>query len=570
MYQVLYRKWRPQVFTDVYGQEHITETLMNAVDTGRVSHAYLFTGSRGTGKTTCAKILAKAVNCEHPVNGNPCNECASCRGIDDGSVVDVVEIDAASNNGVDNIRDLREETNYMPSSVKYRVYIIDEVHMLSTGAFNALLKTLEEPPEHVKFILATTEVHKLPSTILSRCQRFDFKRISPEDISRRLKYVAQQEKIDLTDEGAMLIARVADGGMRDALSLLDRCASYDKTITEELASDAAGIAGKEHIYALVDAMRDRDCSAALETLNKLYENSCDMERLFSELISHFRNMMITLTVPTYKDLILASDAEAEKIKAQAQSLTLATVLSAMETLNNAIFELKKGDNKKITAEMVMIKLCSPELMSDNATLLRRISELERKIASGNITVTGGSQSNPQNARENPFTGSHITPNVSREAPSKAEIKSEPTEKATTRVPVSQQAEIPMPVPPASVAADTNEVKPFMKWSDVLDIVQKSDPMIMSFLNNSTAYIQDGFMCIKPANPILQQFITKKEHSEIVISAIKEVTGQDLKLNLVTGVSPTAKEKKAEPASGGTALDLLLERAKKLDIQIIEQ
>ena len=231
MYQVLYRKWRPQVFTDVYGQEHITKTLMNAVDTGRVSHAYLFTGSRGTGKTTCAKILAKAVNCEHPVNGNPCNECASCRGIDDGSVVDVVEIDAASNNGVDNIRDLREETNYMPSSVKYRVYIIDEVHMLSTGAFNALLKTLEEPPEHVKFILATTEVHKLPSTILSRCQRFDFKRISPEDISSRLKYVAKQENIDLTDEGAMLIARVSDGGMRDALSLLDRCASYGKKIT---------------------------------------------------------------------------------------------------------------------------------------------------------------------------------------------------------------------------------------------------------------------------------------------------------------------------------------------------
>ncbi len=565
MYQVLYRKWRPQVFTDVYGQEHITETLMNAVDTGRVSHAYLFTGSRGTGKTTCAKILAKAVNCEHPVNGNPCNECASCRGIDDGSVVDVVEIDAASNNGVDNIRDLREETNYMPSSVKYRVYIIDEVHMLSTGAFNALLKTLEEPPEHVKFILATTEVHKLPSTILSRCQRFDFKRISPEDISRRLKYVAEQEKIDLTDEGAMLIARVADGGMRDALSLLDRCASYGKAITEELASDAAGIAGKEHIYALVDAMRDRDCSAALETLNKLYENSCDMERLFSELISHFRNMMITLTVPTYKDLILASDAEAEKIKAQAQSLTLATVLSAMETLNNAIFELKKGDNKKVTAEMVMIKLCTPELMSDNAALLRRISELEKKINSGNITV----KSATENTRENPFTAHRNVPEPTPEiSPAVKEEKTEVHETVRTEIPVSQQAEIPKSASPAPTIAV--ESKPFMKWSDVLDIVQKSDPMIMSFLNNSTAYINDGFMCIKPANPILQQFITKKEHSEIVLNAIKEVTGQELKITLITDDRPKPTEKKAESTSDMSPLDSLFERAKKLDIQIIEQ
>ncbi len=565
MYQVLYRKWRPQVFTDVYGQEHITETLMNAVDTGRVSHAYLFTGSRGTGKTTCAKILAKAVNCEHPINGNPCNECASCRGIDDGSVVDVVEIDAASNNGVDNIRDLREETNYMPSSVKYRVYIIDEVHMLSTGAFNALLKTLEEPPEHVKFILATTEVHKLPSTILSRCQRFDFKRISPEDISRRLKYVAEQEKIDLTDEGAMLIARVADGGMRDALSLLDRCASYGKTITEELASDAAGIAGKEHIYALVDAMRDRNCSAALETLSKLYENSCDMERLFSELISHFRNMMITLTVPTYKDLILASDAEAEKIKAQAQSLTLATVLSAMETLNNAIFELKKGDNKKITAEMVMIKLCTPELMSDNAALLRRISELEKKINSDNITVKSAQES----TRGNPFAAPRNATETAHEAyPEVKEEKTEVHETVRTEIPVSQQTEISKSASPAPTVAD--ESKPFMKWSDVLDIVQKSDPMIMSFLNNSTAYINDGFMCIKPANPILQQFITKKEHSEIVLNAIKEVTGQELKITLITDDRPKPTEKKAESTSNMSPLDSLFERAKKLDIQIIEQ
>ncbi len=247
MYQVLYRKWRPQTFADVVGQPHVTASLTGAVQSGRLSHAYLFTGSRGTGKTSCAKILAKAVNCERPVDGNPCNACDTCRGIDSGSILDVIEIDAASNNGVDNIRDLREEANYTPTHAKYRVYIIDEVHMLSTGAFNALLKTLEEPPEHVKFILATTEVHKLPSTILSRCQRFDFKRIEPQDIADRLKFVAVQENISLTDDGAMLIARVSDGAMRDALSLLDRCAAYGEAITETVVSDAAGLAGRERL-----------------------------------------------------------------------------------------------------------------------------------------------------------------------------------------------------------------------------------------------------------------------------------------------------------------------------------
>lgn len=282
MYQALYRKYRPKVFSDVCGQEHITSTLLNEIRDGRVSHAYLFTGSRGTGKTTCAKILAKAVNCENSNNGEPCNECEMCRGLDDGTIYDVVEIDAASNNGVDNIRELREEANYTPSRGKYRVYIIDEVHMLSQGAFNALLKTLEEPPAHVIFILATTEVHKLPATILSRCQRFDFKRIQPETMAKRLEEVASMESISLTPEAAILISRIADGGMRDALSILDQCAGRNEEINEELVSRVAGIAGREALYELSAAIADKDSGKALSIIADLHQNSYDMERLCVE------------------------------------------------------------------------------------------------------------------------------------------------------------------------------------------------------------------------------------------------------------------------------------------------
>ena len=316
------------------------------------------------------------------MDGNPCGKCAACRGIDDGSILDVIEIDAASNNGVDNIRDLREEANYTPSAVKYRVYIIDEVHMLSVGAFNALLKTLEEPPEHVKFILATTEVHKLPSTILSRCQRFDFKRISPEDIAKRLSFVADKENIDLTPEAAMLISRIADGALRDALSLLDRCASYGTEITEKVASDAAGIAGREHLFELVDAVISHDSPRALTIIDELYNNSCDMERLLSELLSHFRNMMVALTVPNFRELVICPDSEIEIIRRQAKSLTLESVLSCMDRIGDAIVEIKRGADRRTSAEMAVIRLTSPKLDTDTAAVLRRISDIEKKLKNG--------------------------------------------------------------------------------------------------------------------------------------------------------------------------------------------
>ncbi len=316
MYQVLYRKYRPQVFSDIAGQEHVTSTLANELREGKISHAYLFNGSRGTGKTTCARILAKAVNCLDPRDGNPCNECEMCRGIDNGSILDVIEIDAASNRGVDNIRDLTDEAAFTPANAKYRVYIIDEVHMLTIEAFNALLKTLEEPPEHVKFILATTEVHKLPPTILSRCQRFDFRRIPVEDIVKRLKYVCQSEGLSIDDSAAALVAGIADGALRDALSLLDQCASRSKNITAQVVESAAGMAGKTYLYDLADALNNKDAAKVFGMIDDLHNASCDMERLCSELISHFRNLMVVKTVKKAEGLIVCTAEELEKIAAQ--------------------------------------------------------------------------------------------------------------------------------------------------------------------------------------------------------------------------------------------------------------
>ena len=364
-YQALYRKWRPQVFADVVGQEHVTRTLMNEVRTGRHSHAYLFTGSRGTGKTTCAKIFAKAVNCEHPVNGDPCNCCETCKGIDAGSILDVVEIDAASNNGVDNIREIRDEANFTPVGGKYRVYIIDEVHMLSTGAFNALLKTLEEPPEHVKFVLATTEVHKLPATILSRCQRFDFHRISPEDIAARLTYVAKEENLQLTPGAANLIARLADGALRDALSILDQCIGQSTNIDEATVNAVVGLAGRDYLFQLADSILHRNSAMALAQIDDLYNRSCDMERLCNELINHFRNLMVCKAVKNPKDLIVCSAVELAAYQSVAKKTSMSDILNTLNALGDALVLIRKGLNRRVEMEMALIRLCTDGIYTEN-------------------------------------------------------------------------------------------------------------------------------------------------------------------------------------------------------------
>lgn len=379
MYKVLYRKWRPQTFTDVVGQPHITETLANEVRENRLAHAYLFTGSRGTGKTSCAKILAKAINCLSPVNGNPCNECEICRGIDSGSVMDVVEIDAASNRGIEDIRALRDESAFSPAQATYRVYIIDEVHMLTIEAFNALLKTLEEPPEHVKFILATTEVQKLPSTILSRCQRFDFRRISSEDIADRLTYVCSNENAKITRDAAVLIARISDGGMRDALSLLDRCLSVTDDVTSSTVTDAAGIMSKEYLMKMAQAFLAHDTSAALALIDELHKSSCDAERLCSELMNYFRNILIIKTSASPENIIIATDEEMSELKTLADSFAPAEVFRILNILTDAANAVKKTQNRRIEAEMAVIRICDPTSGVDADSLIERISALESEI-----------------------------------------------------------------------------------------------------------------------------------------------------------------------------------------------
>jgi len=358
MYRVLYRKYRPRLFADVIGQPQVTETLRNELTSDRIAHAYLFTGSRGTGKTTCSKILAKAVNCLSPVNGDPCGECKVCRGIDDGSILDVVEIDAASNNGVDDIRMLREEADFTPAAAKYRVYIIDEVHMLSIGAFNALLKTLEEPPPHVIFILATTEVHKLPATILSRCQRFDFHRIAPQDIAERLDYVCRQEGCEIDSDAALLIAGIADGAMRDSLSLLDQAMGQSSRITEELVRKTAGLADKSSLIALTDCIIEHNAAGAVDIIGELHKSSKDMARLCDELVEHFRAMMLLKTMKQPSDILVMSAADLKRTAEQADKMQLPFIISAIDTIQSAHDRMLRGVNRRIEMEMTAVKLCT--------------------------------------------------------------------------------------------------------------------------------------------------------------------------------------------------------------------
>ncbi len=512
MYQALYRKWRPKSFSDVYGQPHVTRTLQSQLESGRISHAYLFTGSRGTGKTTCAKILSKAVNCLNPVDGNPCNECEICKGIENGSILDVIEIDAASNNGVDNIRDLREEANFTPVNAKYRVYIIDEVHMLSIGAFNALLKTLEEPPSHVIFILATTEIHKLPATILSRCQRFDFKRISPEDITARLVYVAEKENVTLTENAAALIARIADGGMRDALSLLDRCFAMGNNIDEDAVSAAAGIAGTIHLFSFSKYVAKGDFTSALKLVSKLHNESCDIDSLCTELTLHFRNLMVAKTVKECDGLIVCSKDELEKTKARAAELKLSKILSSIEILEKAAANIKNAVNKKIQLEAAIIKMCSPVSSgSISEEIEERIASLEEKI---NALSSGKVFAAPKN---------NNSVNVQEQKPAEP-VKSEPVQNEKPEEKIAEQPE----EAPAETASPVDD-GPFYNWSDVLEALKKYDIPLFGIMAGSTAVIKNGRVIINSENPTLFDFICTDTHSRELARAIYDVLGQKMKI-----------------------------------------
>ena len=387
MYQALYRKWRPKVFSDVIGQSHITQTLRKQVAEGRTSHAYLFTGTRGTGKTTCAKILAKAVNCEHPVNGDPCCQCPSCLGIESGSFLDVLELDAASNNGVDQVRALRDEAIYSPANVKKRVYIVDEVHMLSTPAFNALLKILEEPPEHLMFILATTELHKVPATILSRCQRFSFKRITPEDIAARLTYVAGQEDIDLRPDGAEILSRLADGALRDGLSLLDQCAAAGGTIDSAAVLEVLGLAGNLQTARLLEHILRRDAQAALLLLDQLYAGGKDVGAVLGELSTLVRDLLLRRTAPEGGAALLSGGYDTATLDRLGKDVPAARFLYLATTLQKVTAELYASSNRRTDAELCLIRLCDESLSGDLTALESRVQRLEDAAARSEVVRT---------------------------------------------------------------------------------------------------------------------------------------------------------------------------------------
>ena len=386
-YQALYRKYRPQTFDDVSGQAAVTQTLKTQLMSGKMSHAYLFTGSRGTGKTSCAKILAKAVNCLHPDNGNPCNACEACRAIDSGSCMDVLEIDAASNNGVDNVRDLRDDAVYTPSQVKMRVYIIDEVHMLSISAFNALLKIIEEPPEHLLFILATTELHKVPATILSRCQRFSFRRISQEDIAARLQYVAYQENIDLDDSAARVLARLADGGMRDGLSLLDQCASATTgELTAERVYACLGIAGEQRCGELMGYIAAHDTRKALELFNRLYAEGKDLGALLDELACLTRDLLVLKTAGNAGITMLSGVASDQETLALGKAFGSGELVRMMERIQQTMAAFTRSSSRRMDAELCLVELCQPELNTDVSALNARLTRLEEQWKTGAVAA----------------------------------------------------------------------------------------------------------------------------------------------------------------------------------------
>ena len=388
MYQALYRKWRPKTFEDVVGQSHITETLRRQVAEDRLSHAYLFTGTRGTGKTTCAKILAKAVNCRHPVNGDPCNQCDACLGIDNGSMLDVLELDAASNNGVDHVRALRDEAIYSPANVRYRVYIVDEVHMLSTAAFNALLKILEEPPAHLIFILATTELHKVPATILSRCQRFAFKRIQPGDIARRLGYVASQEGMELTEDAAELLARLSDGALRDALSLLDQCAGAGKIDTARVL-DVLGLAGNLQTARLMEHILSRDVRSALLLLDELYRGGKDVSALLGELSTLARDLLIRSTAPEGGAALLSGGYDAAAMDRLSEGVSPTRLLHITARLQDTLAALPLSANRRTDGELCLMRLCDESLCGDLTALAARVARLEERGVSASGQRTAG-------------------------------------------------------------------------------------------------------------------------------------------------------------------------------------
>ena len=570
MYRALYRKWRPQRFEDVVAQRGIVTALRNQIATGRVGHAYLFTGVRGTGKTTCAKIFAKAVNCLHPQNGDPCGECEICRGIDNGSILDVVEMDAASNNGVDDIRGLRDETAYTPSECRYKVYIIDEVHMLSTAAFNALLKTLEEPPAHVIFILATTEIQKVPETILSRCQRYDFARIVPEDIARRVEYIAGEEHLQLTTEGAELISRLADGAMRDALSILDTCAGVTSQIDASVVRKMAGVTDRSYLFRISDAIAAQDGATALACLAQLrQQDSVDIKRLTDELIAHYRALMLA-ALPGGQALLTGVSPEEEALYLQkGPALGQREPIRAIRLLGNALEHMARGSDQRIELELALVNLAEP--LQPVAQPIQGVPahasaapapEAPRPFAAAQAQPQPFVSAPAAPAQQAPATPAPVVtapaapqepapapavqeeaPPIPEEPPVQESAAALPWEEPAPPMPLAEPvpeppatpAPAPMPQQPkADCAADpaldrprkvaAAGINPFDKWSEVIHLLQEKDPMLYTYLKKSKAYF-DGTRVLIDGGKTFRDFIrANKDSQKLIKKLIAQVSG----------------------------------------------
>ena len=556
MYQALYRKWRPKTFADVVGQEHITETLQRQVAEGRLSHAYLFTGTRGTGKTTCAKILARAVNCEQPENGNPCNRCPSCLGIESGRFLDVVELDAASNNGVDSVRALRDEAIYSPAQVKKRVYIVDEVHMLSTPAFNALLKILEEPPAHLMFILATTELHKVPATILSRCQRFSFRRIRPQDIVGRLNYIAQQEHIDLKEDGAALLARLSDGALRDALSLLDQCAAVGGAIDAPAVLDALGLAGNVQTAQLMSLILSRDTRGALELLGKLYDGGKDVGAVLGELSTLSRELLIRATAGEGGESLLSGAYDSATLENLSKQGTSARFIQLCTLLQETAAQLQFSVNRRTDAELCILKLCDETLSGDLAALNARIARLEEQIAAGVQFAARNAASAPA-AAQAPAKAA-VKQEAPKAAPKTAEEAlpwdepplpddydapppyGEPVERAEKSVPAEksapQQAEPAAPLSEGSAADDDTFYQLMESYKNRLT------PDKRAFIGTAEGEVKDGLLTVYCTTEVQKAMLDQQVVIDVLSDVTSRAVGQEIRVRFLVGPRPGAKKR----------------------------
>ena len=537
MYQAYYRKYRPQTFDTVYGQRHITETLKSQVQSGRVSHAYLFTGTRGTGKTTCAKILARAVNCEHPINGNPCNECPSCRGIMDGSILDVLELDAASNTGVDNIRSILEEITYPPANVRRRVYIIDEVHMLSAGAFNALLKTLEEPPEYVMFILATTELHRVAATILSRCQRFDFKRVDPMEIAANISAISEKENFRITPKALDLLSRLADGSVRDSLSLLERCmiGREGDSLDEDAVIDAMGIPSNESMLQIVGAIADQNVSSALLALDRIYMDGRDIRSSLERLAAYFRDVLLYQTAPDAAPKLTSPGFDHESLQKDAERFSPQHVMNITAVLQKTIDEIQRGSGGRLEAELCLIGLCAPQTVgSDITALAGRLAALETKIASGTWTQASGtdnsaagSMKQPKNV-PGPETASSVRFSVADDCP--FPVDDAPPIGDTDAPPPAAPRERSVPgANPRSASKGSNGVRPEIPAESKKALIQslsgKLPRSVHTQLMLMSMYYQDHTLLLVRDSEMAMEMLDKANVRSVIADAAAAVFGE---------------------------------------------